>query len=189
MKYKELFTGENGIFTLFNSHFEGTFRELFGEMTPQQLDSVSLALYGNRVLFECVDKDTWETFVTAFIQMSIPQWLRTNKAITAEYDVLTSNKTVRTKTGTQRGDSGDTTETLSANKPFNENDFKDSERQQKTANKQDTITYDVTDTVTGNDGSKFVQDYLIKEIEIRRYNFQKQVMLSIVNEICLSLYD
>lgn len=189
MKFKELFSGAQGIFTVFEQNFPTEFADLFGEMTPQALNSQTLGLYGNKTLFDYITADTYAEFVKTCIQLNLFNWKRLNDAITAEYDVTTSYKSIHTKTGTESVSSDDNSTFLNAKKPFNNVDFDDTERQKRDGQKSEDRTYNLTDSETRNVGGATVAENVQKEIQIRRYNLQKQIMSEIVDEITLSVYD
>ena len=188
MKFNELFTSaDNGIFSVFEDVYQNEFEELFGGQSATDLNSVALALYGNKELFGYLSSDNWELFVKTCIGLNLYGWMRTNDALTAEYDVLKSHKRTRKKTGTQGNETDDENTTLSANKPFNEETFKDSERELQTKSRTQTDTFNITET-DEDSGNGYMADIIAKEIELRKQSFQREIMLTIVNDITLSLY-
>lgn len=189
MKFKELFTGADGIFTVFEQKFPDEFSTIFGELTPQNLNILALGMYGNKVLFDYITEATWRDFVEPVISINLFNWVRLSEAMTAEYDVTMSYRSQHTKTGTESVEQENSTENLSATKPFNNENFDDGQRQQRTGKKSEDRTYNLTDTTTRSLGGKTVGEALEKEIEIRRYNLQRQIMSEIVSELTLSVYD
>lgn len=189
MKFKELFTSADGIFNVFEQSFPTDFETLFGEQTAQALNSFALGLYGNKTLFDYITADSYPDFVKIAISQRLQGWTRTNSALLAQYDVTTGEKTEHTKTGTEGVSVNDNNETLTANKPFNNENFDDGQRQTRTGQKSEDRTYNLTDNTTRSLGGESANKSLQKEIEIRRYNLQRQIMSDIVAEITLSVYD
>lgn len=189
MKFKELFTGADGIFTVFEQSFPDDFAKVFGETTPQNLNILALGMYGNKVLFDYITEDSWKTYVETVIATRLLNWVRLSDALTAEYDITTSYRSEHTKTGTEGVKSDNSSEIFNASKPFNNEDFDNKERQQRNGEKSEDRTYNLTDTTTRSVGGGSVAESLKKEIEIRHYNLQKQVMSEIVSELTLSVYD
>lgn len=189
MKFKELFTSADGIFTVFEKSFPTEFADLFGKLTPAGLNSLALGLYGNKTLCDYITADSYADFVKTTISMCLFGWQRTNNAIKLEYDPTAGEKTVHTKTGTEGVTITDNNENLTAKKPFNDGNFNDDERQQRTGQKTEDRVYNLSDSTTRNlDGKSAIQS-LQKEIDIRRYNLQRQIMSDIVGEITLPVYD
>lgn len=189
MKFRELFTGADGIFNVFEQSFPTEFADLFGELTPQALNSLALGLYGNKSLFDYITAESYAEYVKTCIALNLFNWKRLNDAITAEYSVTTSYKSEHTKTGTEGVTVDETNENLNAKKPFNNQDFDNGERQQNTRQRGEDRTYNLTDTTTRSVGGATVGDNIQKEIQIRRFNLQRQIMSDLVSELTLSVYD
>lgn len=189
MKFNELFTSADGIFTVFEKSFPTDFATLFGNLTPTVLNSFALGLYGKRVLFDYVTADSWELYVETCIAMNLSNWMRLNSALTTPYDVTTGYKTEHTKTGTENITVSEDNESLSAKKPFNGETFDDDERQQKTQSKSEDRTYNLADTTTHSNGGAAVADSIEKEIEVRRHNLQRQIIAELVADVAISIYE
>ena len=189
MKFKELFTGTDGIFTVFEQSFPDAFKKIFGEIAPRQLNTYVLEVCGNKVLCDYITADSWRTFVETTINMNLFNWERQTDAIKSEYNVALGDSVERKKTGTEGADTNETDTNLYAKKPFNNENFDDSERQARTKQRGEERTYNLTETETKHLNGGYVTENVKREIAMRRFNLQRQIMLDIVNDITLSVYE
>ena len=189
MKFKELFTGTDGIFTVFEQTFPDAFKKIFGEIAPRQLNTYVLGVCGNKVLCDYITADSWRTFVETTINMNLFNWERQTDAIKSEYNVALGDSVERKKTGTEGADTNETDTNLYAKKPFNNENFDDSERQARTKQRGEERTYNLTETETKHLNGGYVTENVKREIAMRRLNLQRQIMLDIVNDITLSVYE
>lgn len=189
MKFKELFTGTDGIFTVFEQSFPDAFNKIFGGIAPRQLNTYVLGVCGNKVLCDYITADSWRTFVETTISMNLFNWQRQTDAIKAEYNVALGDSVERKKTGTEGADTNETDTNLYAKKPFNNETFDDSERQARTKQRGEQRNYNLTETETKRLNGGYVTENVKREIAMRRLNLQRQIMLDIVNDITLSVYE
>ena len=189
MKFKELFTGTDGIFTVFEQTFPDAFKQIFGEIAPRQLNAYVLGACGNKVLCDYITADSWKSFVETTINMNLFNWERQTDAIKSEYNVAFGDSVERKKTGTEGADTNETDTNLYAKKPFNNENFDDSERQSRAKQRGEERTYNLTETETKHLNGGYVTENIRKEIALRRLNLQRQIMLDIVNDITLSIYE
>lgn len=189
MKFKELFTGTDGIFTVFEQTFPDAFKHIFGEIAPRQLNAYVLGVCGNKVLCDYITADSWRSFVETTINMNLFNWQRQTDAIKSEYNVALGDSVERKKTGTEGADTNETDTNLYAKKPFNNENFDDSERQARTKQRGEERTYNLTETETKHLNGGYVTENVKREIAMRRLNLQRQIMLDIVNDITLSVYE
>ena len=189
MKFKELFTGTDGIFTVFEQTFPDAFKKIFGEIAPRQLNTYVLGVCGNKVLCDYITADSWRSFVETTINMNLFNWERQTDAIKSEYNVALGDSVERKKTGTEGANNNETDTNLYAKKPFNNETFDDSERQARTKQRGEERTYNLTETETKHLNGGYVTENVKREIAMRRLNLQRQIMLDIVNDITLSVYE
>lgn len=189
MKFKELFTGTDGIFTVFEQSFPDAFNKIFGGIAPRQLNTYVLGVCGNKVLCDYITADSWRTFVETTINMNLFNWERQTDAIKSEYNVALGDSVERKKTGTEGANNNETDTNLYAKKPFNNETFDDSERQARTKQRGEERTYNLTETETKHLNGGYVTENVKREIAMRRLNLQRQIMLDIVNDITLSVYE
>ena len=189
MKFKELFTGTDGIFTVFEQSFPDAFNKIFGGIAPRQLNAYVLGACGNKVLCDYITADSWQSFVETTINMNLFNWERQIDAIKSEYNVALGDSVERKKTGTEGADTNETDTNLYAKKPFNNETFDDSERQARTKERGEERTYNLTETETKHLNGGYVTENVKREIAMRRLNLQRQIMLDIVNDITLSVYE
>lgn len=189
MKFKELFTGTDGIFTVFEQTFPDAFKQIFGEIAPRQLNAYVLGACGNKVLCDYITADSWRSFVETTINMNLFNWQRQTDAIKSEYNVALGDSVERKKTGTEGADTNETDTNLYAKKPFNNENFDDSERQSRAKQRGEERTYNLTETETKHLNGGYVTENVKREIAMRRLNLQRQIMLDIVNDITLSVYE
>ena len=189
MKFKELFTGTDGIFTVFEQSFPDDFNKIFGGIAPRQLNTYVLGVCGNKVLCDYITADSWRTFVETTINMNLFNWKRQTDAIKSEYNVALGDSVERKKTGTEGADTNETDTNLYAKKPFNNENFDDSERQSRAKQRGEDKTYNLTETETKHLNGGYVTENVKREIAMRLLNLQRQLMLDIVNDITLSVYE
>ena len=189
MKFSDLFPSANdGIFTVFGSEYATEFEAIFEGIDATDLNRVALALYGNKVVLGYVNQDNWRMIVKTMIALHVKGWERAYDALSEEYSALTPVTRRKTKTGTQSDDIDDDNTNLSGNKPYNEDTFKDNERQTQTKSRTAKTTYNITETVNAS-GAGNVQENIDKELALRMKSLQRQIMQSIVSEITLEVYE
>ena len=189
MKFKELFTGTDGIFTVFEQSFPDAYQKIFGVTTSQDLNIYVLGMCGNKVLCDYITADSWRTFVETTIQMNLFNWVRQSEVLNAEYDVTLGDSVERKKTGTEGANTNETDTNLYAKKPFNNENFDDSERQSRAKQRGEERTYNLTETETHHLNGGYATENIRKEIALRRLNLQRQIMSDIAGDITLSVYE
>ena len=189
MKFKELFTGTDGIFTVFEQSFPDAYQKIFGGTTSQDLNIYVLGMCGNKVLCDYITADSWRTFVETTIQMNLFNWVRQSEVLNAAYDVTLGDSVERKKTGTEGFNTNETDTNLYAKKPFNNENFDDSERQSRAKQRGEERTYNLTETETHHLNGGYATENIRKEIALRRLNLQRQIMSDIAGDITLSVYE
>jgi len=195
MKYKELFTSENGLFqTVFSddgtvSTLADEFSELFTGQTRQSMDSLAVGLYGNRTLLDYLTADNYVTFITAVVYTHLQSWKKLHDALYAEYGISDGQKIVDVKTGSITAVSDSDQTDTDSNKAFNEDEFSQRERHETVGNNDRTETYnELTNvrTITG-DGSEVLKN-IDAELKVRLFNLQRQMLSDIIEDICTDIY-
>lgn len=190
MKIKDLFVSEDlGIFTIFAEDFQQAFNSLFGGQTASNVNKMVLFLYGEKTVLPSVNSDNWGVIVEMIISQRLTGWEKQQQALTAEYSVLTPNKTTETVSHTADRNKTNNGERLSANKAFNDNNFSDNERNTDTATGTETETYNTERVTMGSNGSTPVSEVILQEVKLRQYNLQKAIITAIVNEITTDIYE
>ena len=188
MLFKEIFTAENGIFKIFAKNYPVRFAKIFGDTTATQLDVFCAITYGNKTCADFVTHSETENeiIITAIISTYVDNWVKIADALNSEYVPTATGTETRTKTGTlQRTGTGNET-ILNADKVFNDLDFTDTEKTDKTNSENNTDTYNLTETVSKSDN---VQGAINSEISLRnRNNLCTQIAEKIVKCITIDIY-
>lgn len=190
MKYSELFTKDNGIFaSVFKMEYPTEYTAIFGDTDPSKLDAYALYMYGGKTVANSINEDNAKDVVSAVIAVNVQGWEREAAAMLADYDVLTpvTGSVERTETVTLQ-ENTDNTET-GANVAFNDTDFTDSERKTAADERNRTEERKTTETSKGTGTSKSISTEIIKELQLRRDNWRKNIIFALVNEITTSIYE
>ena len=169
-----------GIAAIFAENFATDFANFFPNAAAATVDNFILHKYGNRYLQSDIDSDeTAAAAVCAVITIYLPSWQKIHGALTAQYNAAENVNETKTKVGTIERENLDTT----AQKAFNDTNFVDDT--QNAANGLET--YNLTETRRETNGDA-VQN-ISREIDLRkRQNLQLQIIETIINEICLTIY-
>lgn len=169
-----------GIAAIFAENFATDFTNFFPNAAAATVDNFILHKYGNRYLQSDIDSDeTAAATVCAVITIYLPSWQKIHGALTAQYNAAENVNETKTKVGTIERENLDTT----AQKAFNDTNFIDDT--QNAANGLET--YNLTETRRETNGDA-VQN-ISREIDLRkRQNLQLQIIETIINEICLTIY-
>lgn len=177
-KYNDIFDNK-GIATIFAENFATDFANFFGENNAAAVDAYTAHKYGDKWLSQNITENNAAQIVCAIIQINLQPWQKIHGALTAQYNAADSVNETKTKVGTiQR-------ENLSINseKAFNDTEFVGDT--QTDANGAET--YNLTETRRETNGDA-VQN-ISREIELRkRQNLQLQIIETIINNICLTIY-
>lgn len=190
MKYSELFTEGNGIFTtVFKAGYPTEYAAIFGDTDPTKLDAYALLQFGGKTLVSSINAANASDVVSAVIDVYIQGWVREAAAMLAEYDVITpvTGEIERTETVTLQ-ESTDNTET-GANVAFNDTGFSDSDRKTAQDARNRTESRKTTETSKGTGASKSISLEIEKELRLRRDNWKKNIIFALVREITTSIYD
>lgn len=186
MKYKELFTADNGLFAkIFAVDFAAQYEVIFGNVQPSKVDAYTSMMYGERTLVSAVTSDS-ANIVSAVIALNVDEWVRQAETMTAKYDVTlpVTGEIERTETITAQ-ETTDGTET-GANVPFNDTAFTDVDKDSKQDEKNRNETRTVNETRSGTNRS--IPDEISKELKLRQDNWRKNIIFALVSEITISIY-
>lgn len=178
-KYNEIFNIV-GIAAIFAENFATDFANFFADATATAVDKFILHKYGNRYLSDKVtDSENAAATVCAVIEIYLPTWQKIHGALTAQYNAVDSVNETKTKIGTIQRDNL----SINSEKAFNDTEFVGDT--QTDAN--GTETYNLTETRRETNGD--AAQNISREIEMRkRQNLQTQIVETIINNICLTIY-
>lgn len=179
MKLNELITTEQGIASILKSFFAPLYEKFFNDTEPTNIDNFILYKYGN---FECYSKFVNYTelanFLLGFILLNKEKWLKNFEFFEKKFKF--ANVSRETKTGTIETENFNNSQTLNAEKAFNENSFNDNTQIQNTENTNGTQTYNLivtreTDNTDLNINTLFT-------------NVQMNLITDIINSITLNIF-
>ena len=188
MKYKELFTEGNGLFEkyCYPDYMEG-YTAIFARTEPETLDAVAAFKYGNRTLSEGLTATTAAAVLRGIISMRLGDWLKQAEAMTTEYNAVTPTTSRVTKTENRDTSEQGTDNTTNAEKAFNDDMFTDGERDTSEQNKTRRETVTSSTEQQGTTGN--VAENVVKERELRRNKWQEKIIVALVSEITLEIYE
>ena len=179
---------KHGLFTeVFKANYPTEYAAIFGEMDSVGLDTLVLLNYSERECINTITQNNANEYIKNIIALSVSNWVRVASAYNAQYDVLKpiQQQTTREDKTTESANNSNTN--VSSNKPYNETDFVDYDKDIST--KDNTRTNNVTSTqqVVGI-GSKSPTDELTKEIEFNLQNWRKSIIFALINDITKLIY-
>ncbi|UWG73978.1 MAG: hypothetical protein [Bacteriophage sp.] len=190
MKFKELFTTDNGIFgTVFSPDFPDEYQKIFGDALPKTLDVYAVMTFGNKLLSDSITADNYKDIVSSVITVNVAGWVKQAEAMTAEYDVLKPVTREVNRTETRTTDETSESENLMSDKVYNDTDFNQNNKENETGSKNKTETVTVSDIESGNGTNKNISENIQKEIELRKINFRKNIIFALLQEITISIYE
>lgn len=189
MKYKDLFTSENGLFqTVFKKDFESYYFELFGDLNPEVLDAHAIYHYGDRELVSKVDSNSYKYFLRSYININFNVWKSKKNILSLEYDIRKPVNSVRTRTDNISVNNNSINEALQGAKAFNQDEFKDSERTKNTDEATKEERHVIQDSTSGTGANYDIIANLEKEINFKKQNFYREVIKDINNFLTLQVY-
>lgn len=190
MKFKELFTTDNGIFgTVFSPDFPYEYQKIFGDALPRTLDVYAVMTFGNKLLSDSITADNYKDIVSSVITVNVAGWVKQAEAMTAEYDVLKPVTREVNRTETRTTDETSESENLMSDKVYNDTDFNQNNKENETGSKNKTETVTVSDIESGNGTNKNISENIQKEIELRKINFRKNIIFALLQEITINIYE
>lgn len=190
MKYNEMFTVADGVFTIFQENFPNEFGTLFDGNTAESLNIRAMGIYGNKTLINSLTAENKADYINAIIGTEVGNWLKINDALLAKYDASSTVDMTETVATSRTHDSTDTGNTSRAEKAFNDIEFKDNERQQTNDTRKGAETENKETHKIGFDNSEGGSFLIQKEIELRqRGSIFRYVTDALIGEITISIYE
>lgn len=188
MKYKELYTGDTGIFALANEIDSTLISDIFGEVNMSILDSYAYFVASEKTLVSGFTSDTAKGVLTGVLANYGDNWRAKKVALTSDYDPSRPESVKEVTTGTDTTDIVGNDTTTDSSKAYNSTDFVAGEKTERTTDNNNARTYNVTKT-TDKSGNE-IQKNLENEILFRsRFTLLKVILYDILNEITLSVYE
>lgn len=189
MTYRELFTGENGIFaSVFFTNFADDYASIFGDTPASELDTFAVLNYGGRLLNPNITAENCKDIASAVISVYVQGWKLEAAAMLASYDVTNPTMQQRTVTESEtENTSADGSDTAS-DIAFNENDFSDRSKQTTTDTTDRTKERTSTEKITGVGSGKTLPEEIAKEVALRRDIWKKSIIFALVSELTLKVY-
>lgn len=189
MKIIELYPDpQNGLFTkVFKANFPHQYSKIFADMDSTGIDTLVLLKYGEKEVLNTITSENANTYVSNVIALMLTNWVKVADAYNTTYNVLEPTNKTTTKTNNATESENNTNTNISSNKPFNEVNFEEYDKDNNTSDKTRTNKTEVTEVVTGLNG-KSATDELQKEIQFSLQNWRESIIFAIVNEITKSIY-
>lgn len=179
---------KHGLFTeVFKSNYPTEYAAIFGDMDSVGLDTLVLLNYSERECINTITQANANEYIKNVIALSVSNWVRVASAYNAQYDVLNpvQQQTTREDKTTENANNNNTN--VSSNKPYNETDFVEYDKDSTTYDNTRTNNVTSTQKVVGL-GSKSPTDELTKEIEFNLQNWRKSIIFAIINDITKLIY-
>ena len=184
---KDIFYGENGLLTIFNSVYPTEYNEYFADTNPEIIDTYVLYRYGDKLLNKSITLENCINFVTSIITMYLPIWEKIKNTLNLQYNVSNSESETHTKTGTIQRIGDNSNETLNAEKCFNDTDFVNDNKTTVNTDTDNTETYNLIETITRQNAD--TTNAIRREIDFRRENtIQFEIINNLINAISLKIY-
>lgn len=185
-RYANIF-GTKGIATIFAENFADEFTNIFGENTAANVDNYIVHKYGYKPLCTQITAENAVATICAIIQLHLQTWQKIHGALSLQYNAVQSVNETKTKRGSITRENENTDTDTDAQKAFNDTNFVTDTQNTSHGLQNGVEMYDLTETRTEINGNAAMQ--LDAEIKLRnRYNLQQQVIETIINEICLTIY-
>ena len=189
MKFKELFTADNGIFgTVFRPKFQPEYLVIFGTVPPKTLDTYAFMNFGNKMLSDSITVDNYKDIVSSVITVNVAGWVKQAEAMSAEYDVLKPVTREVNRTDTRTTDETSESENIMADKVYNDTNFNQNNKENETGSKNRTETVSRKDIERGIGINKNIAENIQKEIELRKISFKKNIIFALLQEITINIY-
>ena len=188
MKYKELYQS-SGLFTdVFASEYPDAYADIFIDTPSFIIDAYSLAKYGEREVIRAINDTNKNVIISSVIGINLHAWVKQAGVLGEEYDLLRPLiREIESLDKTER-DEDITNDITHSNKYFNDLDYEDGSRENRTNQTgwQERKTH--TSVERGNSSPKLVSTIIAEEIALREHNIKLKVIKDLINEITLSIY-
>ena len=186
-KYKDIFSRNEGVFSVMKNDTSLLYSDLFGEQLPKNLDSFAYFLASEKPVVQSLDTDLAKAIVKELCTQHSDNWRNIKKALSSEYDI-TGSKTHETLTGSDKSEQLNKTIDTDSNKGFDSTDFVDSDQSKKEIDNSHNKDYTHEKVVTkqSDDPQKAIQRELSLRSQKTLFN---RVLQDIINNITLSVYE
>lgn len=186
MKYSDIFTPANGVFTVMQDEANGVFESLFEGRAAADLDCFAFMQAAEKLLLPSINASNYSEILTSLYFARYDSWQRIKQALETPVTVGTVT-TTETTTGSDTGSDTDSITDTDSDKGFDSTEFKPtnkSDRQQTQARNRE---YQQTKTTSREvDNVQRVIDTAV-EVGIKR-NLVDIVCYDILTRITLQVY-
>lgn len=191
-RVNEILTVDVSFFGTMQTSFNTLYTELFGDVTPTEMDIQLLINCGERYASPLLCSQDVTTAVAFCVNRFSNSWSRIRKALFAEYDATKPynlKQTTTTEKEATRNDNGESTEKNGV-VGFDSETATDSEVTTNTneSNATETETGSTTVINEGNLGNVANSELIANEIEVRKISFIELVIKDIQAQITLAIY-
>ena len=186
-KYKDIFSRNEGVFSVMEKDTPALYLDLFGEQLPQNLDNLVYFKASEKPVVQSLDINLAKAIVKELCTQYSDNWRNIKKALSSEYDI-TGSKTHETLTGSDKSEQLNKTIDTDSNKGFDSTDFVDSDQSKKEIDNSHNkdYTYEKVVTKQSDDPQRAVQ----RELSLRsQKTLFVRVLQDIINNITLSVYE
>lgn len=202
MKLKNMISPVDGFFTKFSELYEEKYTELFSAYQAQNLDVKFYSENGEKAISpillyysvnDSISDDNFVSVCEMLWETNIENWTRLAEIFTLDYDVvnpynITDTTVLSSSTKTTNEDVTTTDSDIygfNSDSPVNDSDKTDS----STGNSEKEIAETKTYTRKGNIGNTAYQDFINKELELRKTKFIDCVFADIARFATLPIYE
>ena len=202
MKLKKMISPTDGFFSQLESLYPDDYTSYFGNYKSSYLDVKFFSEYGERSIspvllyYSVNDSITEDNFISVceiLYEAYIENWKRLYETFHLDYDIIypynTSEETV-TASNTKTTNEDVTTSDndvygFNSDSPVNDTDKTDSSTGNSEKDGNETVTY----VKKGNIGNTAFQDFIVKEIELRKQKFIDCVFTDVAKFATLPIYE
>ena len=193
-KYKDIFSRNEGVFSIMKNDTPLLYSDLFGEQLPKDLDSFAYFLASEKPVVQSLNvdrarsvvKETRSVIKEIYTQYS-DNWVNIKKALLSEYDI-TGSKIHETLTGSDSSIQLNQTIHTDRNKGFDSTDFVDTDQSKKSFDDSHNKDYNHEKVVTKQ--SDAPQKAIQRELSLRsQKTLFNRVLNDIINNITLAIYE
>lgn len=186
-KLKDIYSGENGIFSIFADSYATEYVLYFGTTETAVIDNYVLMQYGDRLLNAKITAENCVNFLVSIIAMYLPIWDKLAATLALSYNAATPITETKTKTGTLQRNGTNSETNTTAEKVFNDTDFVNDNQNTTSGTNNNTDTYNLTETLTASNSE--VTKRIATEYDFRKNNsLQFEIVNNIINAIALRIY-
>lgn len=186
-KYKDIFSRNEGVFSVMKNDIPLLYSDLFGEQLPKDLDLFAYFLASEKPVVQSLDADLARLVIKEICAQYSDNWVNIKKALLSEYDI-TGSKTHETLTGSDSSIQLNRITCTDSNKGFDSTDFVDSDQSNKRMNDSHNEDYNHEKVVTKQSDNP--QKAIQRELSLRsQKTLFNRVLNDIINNITLAIYE